>query len=114
MVSIQGVLIDAVWLIGLAGLLATAGYLGWYRQLHGWRWRHVLDLPLGRMPISLSLALIALGAALNGLTGKRPDPWWAVVIWFLLFFLFIIQTGLVAWAGDHHGWDSSTEGNHTQ
>lgn len=118
MVTLQDVLIDALWLLGLAGLLATAGTMGWVRQvdprLNHRPWRHTLQTPRSRTPLALSLALIASGVALNGLVGKRPDPVWAVVAWFLLSFLFIIQTVYYAWIGDQHGWDSSMEGNRKQ
>ncbi len=115
MVTLQGVVVDALWLIGLAALLATAGYLGWSRQLNGWQWRHILQTPRSRMSVALSLFLIASGAALNGLTDRRHDPGWAVMAWLLLsFLLFIqfIQAVFAARAGDQHGWDSATEGNH--
>lgn len=114
MVTLQAVLIDALWLIGLAGLLAAVGYMGWYRQLNRWQWRHTLQTPRSRMSVALSLTLISSGVALDSLTSTRPDPWWAVVAWLLLSFLFFIQTVFAARAGDQHGWDSVTEGKYRQ
>lgn len=117
MVTVQNVMVNALWLVGLAGLLATAGYLNWYRELTQWSWRHLLSLPRVRMPLALSLMLIAVGAALADLTGKRHDSGWITAAWcilsFLLFILFI-QTVFFARAGDQHGWDSSTEGDYRQ
>lgn len=115
MVTLQGILMDALWLTGLAALLATAGYLGWSRQLNGRRWHHILQAPGSRMAVALSLLLISGGAALNSLTERPQDPWWAAVAWLALSFLFIIQfiqAVFAARAGDRHGWDSAMEGNH--
>lgn len=110
-------MVNALWLIGLAGLLATVGYLDRRRELQRRQWRHLLSVSRARMPLALSLMLIAIGIALSDLTGKRHDSGWVTVAWcilsFLLFILFI-QTFFYAWAGDQHGWDSSTEGDYRQ
>lgn len=112
--TVPNVPANALWLVGLAGLLAAAGYLQWYRQMHRWPWRRLLAVPRARMPLALSLTFVCAGVTLNDLLGKRHDPGWAVVGWVLLFILFSIQTVFYARAGDQHGWDSSTRGNDRQ
>jgi hypothetical protein len=110
MVTLQIVLADTLWLMGLAGLLATASYLSWYRQLKQVNWLLALRAPIARLAFSLSLTLVAAGVLLRRLlTGEGAG--WQMVAWGLLFFLLFIQTVLLAWAVRQGGWASSMEGD---
>ncbi len=109
MYTLQDVLIDTLWIMGLAGLLATLSYGNWYRREQGWRWGHVLNLPRILFSLCLSLAAFCVGLALNGATGYAPAPWWETATWSLLTLLFVIQTGLYGLAGIRRGWDTPME-----
>jgi hypothetical protein len=104
MFSLTDVLIDALWVLGLAGLLATFSYMDWYRGLQVWRWRQTWSRPCLLAPLSLSLALFSLGLALNGYMAYQPDPWWQTALWAVMAFLFAGQSFLYGLAGSRQGW----------
>jgi hypothetical protein len=112
MVTLQDVLVDALWVIGLAGLLATVSDLAWRRHLYRWGWRQIFATPRARFATSFSLLCVCSGAAGRGLLNGPPDGQWSVLVWGILSFLYIIQTVVYAWAGEKYGWDSSTEGTY--
>lgn len=122
MIMIETVLADALWVIGLAGLLATASYTNWrwqinrlmktrQNQLIPQGWRAAWGALETRFALSVSLTLIAAGAAWRGLLDEGRIHW-QMIAWGLLFFLLFIQTVLVARAGHKSGWASSPEGNY--
>jgi len=110
MLSLQSVLIDALWIIGLAILLATVSYMSWYKSVNGWGWRYALNLPHMLLPLCVGLAIFCVGMALNGRTAFEPAPWWETVVWSILAALFCVQSVLYARAGMRHGWDTPVEG----
>ncbi|HXF64124.1 MAG TPA: hypothetical protein VNK95_21030, partial [Caldilineaceae bacterium] len=106
---------------GLAGLLATASYANWRRQIRRTiqtrqhpltpqGWRAAWAAPGTRFALSVSLTFIAAGAAWRGLLDEERIRW-QVIAWGLLFFLLFIQTVLAARAGHKSGWALSPEGN---
>jgi sterol desaturase/sphingolipid hydroxylase (fatty acid hydroxylase superfamily) len=110
MFSLVDVLIDAVWVLGLAGTLATFSYIDWYRRCRNWRWRDAWNRPKMLVPLSLSLAVFCLGVALNGFTAYQPAPIWETAIWALMTLLFAAQTVIYWRHARGHGWDEPLDG----
>ncbi len=104
MIDLQAVLFDALWILGLAGGLATCSYLDWVRLQRGWRWRSLWDRPCFVVPLSVSLALFCGGVGLSGATADPPDPRWQTGVWGFLALLFVVEALLYAWAARVHGW----------
>jgi hypothetical protein len=109
MFTFQDVLIDALWVLGLAGVLATFSYMSWYRDVQRWRWRRAWSVPRLLFPLCLSLTVFCVGIALNGLTSWQPAPWWESTLWSVLALLFGAQSVVYGLAGQAHGWDAPTE-----
>jgi hypothetical protein len=109
MVTLEYLMTNALWIVGLAGVVATFGYMSWYRSAHGWRWRRVFSLPRMLIPLSVSLELFAIGLAINGVTALQPAPWWETIAWSILALLFAFQTVMYGLAGIRHGWDTPLE-----
>lgn len=105
----QSLFIDALWVLGLAGVLATISYMSWYRSLRRWSWRYTLALPRLLSPLSLSLALFCGGLALNGAT-NQSSSWWQTAAWSILTILFLVQWGSATQAGRQKGWDTPIGG----
>jgi hypothetical protein len=110
MSTIQNLWTNALWVIGLASVLATFGYMGWYRSMRAWSWKRVLSLPRILIPLTVSLEFFSLGLAINGLTALEPAPWWETMAWSILALLFAAQTVVYGLAGMRHGWDTPLEG----
>ncbi len=106
MIDFQAVLFDALWILGLAGVLATFSYLDWVRLQRGWRWRSLWDRPCFVVPLSVSLALFCVGVGLSGATSEPPDPWWQTTMWGLLALLFVVEALLYTRAARVHGWEA--------
>lgn len=111
MVSLTDVLIDALWILGLAGVFATFSYIDYYRHLRGWRWRDAWQRPCLLMPLSLSLTIFSLGLTLNDAFAHSPAPWWRTAIWLVLTLLFAWQTYSYSHAGRQIGWDAPIAAN---
>ncbi len=105
------VFIEALWVLGLAGALATFSYMAWYRGLHSWSWRFTFSVPRFLVPLSFSLALFCTGMALNGVIAYQPAPWWQTAAWSVLAILFVFQLVLYGRVGRQKGWDAPIEGN---
>ena len=110
MPSLQSLLANALWVLGVSGVLATGSYMQWHRTIHKQSWRFVVRTPRFLFPLCLSIALICAGAALSGRFGVQPDAWWEAFVWGGLALLFGGQSVLYALAGHKQGWDTSTEG----
>jgi hypothetical protein len=110
MFTLQEVLIDALWILGLAGLLATFSYMDWYRGIRGWKWGDMLRIPRTLFPFYLSLTILGIGLALNGLTASQLAPWWETVAWVLLSLFCFMHAIIYSVAGRQRGWDTPTEG----
>jgi hypothetical protein len=109
MLTVQSLLTNALWVIGLAGALATFSYMAWYRGGHGWPWKRVFALPRMLIPLSVSLELFAIGLAINGISAVQPAPWWETIAWSILALLFAVQTVIYGIAGLRYGWDTPLE-----
>jgi hypothetical protein len=107
--GLQNLIINALWVLGLAGVLATLSYMSWYRSARHWRWRRVFSLPRMLIPLSVSLEFFSIGLAINGLTAAQRAPWWETAAWSILALLFAIQTVIYGLAGLRHGWDTPLE-----
>ncbi len=109
MFTLTDVLIDALWILGLAGVFATFSYMDYYRHLRHWRWREVWQRPLMLTPLSVSLTVFSLGLALSGATAYQPDPWWQTLIWATMTLLFGWQSVLYSRIGIKQGWSNPIE-----
>jgi hypothetical protein len=109
MFTFQNILVNTLWVLGLAGVLATFSYMSWYRRIRGWRWKTVFSLPRMLIPLSVSLELFSIGLAMSGVTAPVTAPWWETVAWSILALLFAIQTVGYGLAGLRHGWDTPLE-----
>jgi hypothetical protein len=113
MFTLTDVLIDALWILGLAGVFATFSYIDYYRHLRRWRWRDAWQRPCLLMPLSLSLTIFSVGLALNGVTTYQPAPWWETLVWSAMALIFAWQTFLYTQAGRRRGWDLPVEAEET-
>lgn len=109
MFSLQEIFIDALWIIGIAGVLATLSYMNWYRSANGWSWRRLFSLPRMLIPLCVSMELFCIGIAVNGLLATPRAPWWETVCWSALAVLFAVQTVAYGIAGARNGWDTPLE-----
>lgn len=113
MFTLQNLLVNALWVLGLAGVLATFSYMSWYRGTRGLPWKTVFSLPRMLIPLSVSLELFSIGLAMSGVTAPLPAPWWETVAWSILALLFAVQTVGYGLAGLRHGWDTPLEGRNS-
>ena len=109
MIRWQDVLTSTLWILGLAGLLATLSYMSWYRSRHPGSWRLLFRLPRMLIPFCLSLEIFCIGLATNGALAYQPAPWWETAAWSVLALIFALQTGLYGWVGVQRGWDMPIE-----
>ncbi len=110
MFTFADVLVDGLWVIGLAGLVATFSYVGWYRQQQGWNWPVAFRMPRLLMPFCLSLAFFCIGMALNGRASVPPAPLWESAAWSILIVLFAFFSLAYWMAGVRRGWDTPIQG----
>jgi len=110
MISVQSLVSDALWILGLAGALATVSYVSWLRGVKQWVWAYTLSTPLLLAPLSLSLCLFSGGMALSGVFSAWPAPWWQIIAWSLLAALFAVQAVLYVRTGRRAGWETPIEG----
>lgn len=109
MISVQSLLSNSLWVLGLAGVLATFSYMNWLRGIRCWSWPYTWNTPMFLTPLSLSLFLFSGGMASAGLLSVSPAPWWQLIAWSVLALLFGVQAVLYARAGRHSGWDAPIE-----
>ncbi len=107
MIRFLDVMVDALWVLGLAGLFATFSYMDWYRRPRRWRWNDTWNRPRMLVPLNLSLALFSLGLALNSVTGYRPAPWWETATWGIMTVVFLWQVVIYWREGRQRGWDEA-------
>lgn len=91
MVTIQSVICNAIWIVGLAGVLATVSYTDWLRKIHRQSWKVAASTPSFALPFNLSMFLVALGIALSGWQGTPRPPLWETILWVILTMLFLVQ-----------------------
>jgi hypothetical protein len=109
MFSMTDVMIDALWILALAGVFATFSYTDWLRHEQKGRWRTQWALPRFLVPLNGSLTAFCIGVGLSGVTAYAPDPWWQTLIWAVLAVLFGVQT-YSAWRfAAANGWETPIE-----
>jgi hypothetical protein len=106
MFTLTDVLIDTLWILGLAGVFATFSYMDYLRSQQQPKigWRQMWQRPVMLTPLSVSLTLFSTGLALNGATAFQPDPLWQTAIWAVMALLFAAQSVLYWRAGQARGW----------
>ncbi|MBE2238050.1 MAG: hypothetical protein IAE81_09690 [Caldilineaceae bacterium] len=110
MISLQSLFSDALWVFGLAGVLATASYMNWVRGVRQWTWARTLNTPMLLAPLCFSLFLFSGGMTLAAFFSAWPTPWWQMIAWSVLAVLFGVQGVLYARTGRRTGWDAPIEG----
>lgn len=110
MITLPSLFFDSLWVVGLAGALATLSYMRWYREVRGWKWAHTISVARTLAPLCISLVLFCSGMALSGATSAWPAPWWQTFAWSFLAVLFAIQAVQYVLLGRRTGWDTPIEG----
>ena len=88
---------NALWILGLAIILAAFSYADWRARLGGQKLRQRLNAAPFQLPLSLGLLLLSLSLLLLAHT------WWERVIWLVFGGLFLFQ-----------GWHRSERGDREQ
>jgi hypothetical protein len=109
MLTLPSVLSAGIWILGLAGVLATLSYADWARSLHRHSWRSLLLLPRLLSPFCLSFTLFCSGMALAAITNPTPS-WWQIAAWSILAVIFAFYAAMIMLAGRRKGWDTPFEG----
>ncbi|CAN5552758.1 hypothetical protein BH10CHL1_BH10CHL1_24070 [soil metagenome] len=109
MIRWQDLFSSALWIVGLAGMLATVSYMSWYLSRHPGNWRLLFSLPRLLIPFCLSLEIFCMGLAINGALAYQPAPWWETAAWSVLALVFALQTVIYGWVGVQRGWDTPIE-----
>jgi hypothetical protein len=85
---------DALWIVGLAAILATVSYHHWAAGATSRRLRDVLAQPSWRVPFSAGMVLTCLGFGYG--LGVR---WWVKIILTAIALSYSYQLGQVAREG---------------
>ena len=75
----------ALWILGLAIILAAFSYSDWRAARQGLKLRQVLNLPSFQIPLSLGLMFVSLALVFLGKT------WWERLIWLAFVGIFAFQ-----------------------
>lgn len=78
MIDIISLVANALWLLGLAVLLAVLSWARWKAQSGQVRFRQVLARPLVQLGLDLGLLLFCVGLA------ATAHAWWERILWGLL------------------------------
>jgi hypothetical protein len=109
----QYILSSLLWIIGLAGVLATFSFAAWQSTASGRRLSEIMRTPRFLAPLCIGLEFFSIGMAIGGLVAYRRAPWWETLAWTIFVILFGIQAILYGLAGSRYGWDTPVEGrNH--
>lgn len=109
MLTLADVFIDALLVLGLAGVLATASFMDARRCARGWSWAVTLRLPRMLVPLCFSLALVCARMALRHAVDALPKAPWLLAAWGLLLVIFLGAAVVVATLGRRHGWDTPVQ-----
>ena len=109
MLTLTDVFIDALLVLGLAGVLATASFLDAHRRVRGWNWAVTLRMPCMLVPLCSSLALVCARMALRPSGASWLSAPWLSVAWGLLLVIFLGATVVSASMGRRHGWDTPVQ-----
>ena len=85
-----GVAKNALWILGLAVILASLSYADWWAATNQQRLAAVLRTSLFQTPFNLGMTLFAAVLA------SISRSWWAIGAWFALLLFFSWQT-ITAW-----------------
>jgi hypothetical protein len=85
-----GVAKNALWILGLAVILAGLSYADWWAGVNHQRLTTTLRSPLFQIPFNLGMMLFAAGLA------STSRSWWEIGAWSVLLLLFAWQT-IVSW-----------------
>ncbi len=94
MVDWKGMGETAIWVLGLAIVLAAWSWNEWWAHVHGHRLREVLGEARFQVPFSVGLFLLCVGMALT------ESVRWKAAVWVVLALLFAWQ-GAQAWRARH-------------
>lgn len=109
----QDILIDALWIIGLAGVLVTAIVAVAYGNAQRQRLGQVFSQPAVLLPLCFSLTVFCSSLAFRGYRADQPAPLWETVAWGLLSLLFLSQSVFYGLSGRKRGWTTPVEGEKT-
>lgn len=116
MSAIQSLLVNSVWVVGLAGLLATLSYLDWYRSIRKWPFREAFSRPVALVPLYVSLTCFCSGLLLSevifnpiSLQAVTFGGIWEPILWAIFTIYFIFQSVQAAIQGRRNGWDRPIE-----
>lgn len=115
--SLQSLLINAFWVLGLAGLLATFSYTEWYRSIRKWTFRELFRRPRALAPFYISLTCFCAGRLISEIAFSYPHEsvlenlfslavLWRVLVWAGLSLYFIYHSFQTIIFGRRHGWDT--------
>lgn len=112
MSAIQSLVVNSVWVVGLAGLLATISYIDWYRTVQKWTFREAFIRPVALFPLNASLACFCGGLLLSELfftpitfETVRWGIIWKPLLWAIFTVYFIYHAVQAAQYGRRDGWD---------
>ncbi|MEZ4712146.1 MAG: hypothetical protein R3A44_33470 [Caldilineaceae bacterium] len=80
--------INAIWVLGLSGLLATLSFAHWQASSDLMPWRIVLDRLAMRRALDLSLLLFCFGQLLAAVVLDRSATWLQIAIWTIFTLVF--------------------------
>jgi hypothetical protein len=99
-------IIDALLVLGLAGVLATASFMDARRRVCDWDWPVTLRLPRTLVPLCISLALVSARMVIRLAPGAPSGALWLFAAWGLLLVIFLGAAVVIATLGRRHGWDT--------
>ncbi len=79
------VFFNAIWIVGLAIILAAFSYNDWLAHASGVKLRQQLNSPTFQAPLTLGLMMVSASLAL------LADVWWEQVLWWAFVALFAVQ-----------------------
>ncbi len=85
-----GVAKNALWILGLAVILAALSYVDWWAGVNHQRLTAALRTPVFQTPFNLGMTLFATGLA------STSRSWWEIGAWSALLLLFAWQT-ITSW-----------------
>jgi len=85
-----GVAKNALWILGLAVILAALSYADWWAGVNHQRLTVALRTPVFQTPFNLGMTLFAAGLA------STSRAWWEIGAWSALLLLFAWQT-ITSW-----------------
>ncbi len=85
MIDWLNVLFNALWIVGLAIILAAFSYNDWLAHTNGVKLRQQLSASAFQTPLTIGLILVSLSLAL------LADVWWERALWGAFVALFALQ-----------------------